>query len=158
MNNRFQLTILTLVILTILNCTGGAYTGFYFAYPINTKPHDENAQYIGKVIVHEKGRLSKNRNYEIRITIQDRQKKVLLDDKKSISEANIYGKAEWKEFEKLILHIYRVNSPSDVDELAQLSYDSIPSKFNEINAFIYQYDSSKKLFEYMEAKASINTY
>jgi hypothetical protein len=73
---------LALLNLCVQSCSGSAYSFQAFSFPPGSRPHENDWQYSGRVIVTspEIGPLTKRSDKRVEIRVVDRQNKVLLRD------------------------------------------------------------------------------
>jgi hypothetical protein len=109
-----------LFLLPICSCSR-SYTFTAFSYPPTSKPHEDNWTYFGKVLIWdpvgkqptEKGK----RNLEI--TIHDRNKKVVLHDKITITSASMDAKVRWDQFKHIEIDLFERGNEYSKDEYNQ---------------------------------------
>lgn len=113
-----------LVALFLYGCKGEVYSGKLFSYPPNSQPHDNNREYLGKVIVTQKENtpFTRKAHKTIRINIEkDSNQKKYLSDKLIFFCADIDPVIEWDHFENLNITLFEVgNEFADDDYNRQL--------------------------------------
>lgn len=146
-NVKAYLNVLGFLVLVMIisGCKGVAYTTTYFSYPPNTKPHEDNWEYLCKIVVssREPGPLTKQSEKTVRISVVDRQERILLEDKMEFNCAGIETSASWAAF-------------PEIDIVLVESGDNLVSKYNDdrgkaehrrdLFELKYLYDPKKKKF------------
>jgi len=118
MKYKFNLLIVLFLGLLFLFACSRSYSGFFFSYPADSKPHENNWTYLGKIIAWDPF-LKKPTDKGIRkiqIIVQDKEKNVVLEDKLEFNCAPISREIIWSTLEKLNIKIYERGNPFAEDE------------------------------------------
>lgn len=117
-----KIAALSLFLMLFCGCSR-TYSGQYFSFPPGTKPHENNWEYLCKIINWQqlgKHPVEKGKR-KIEITINDKDKNKVLEDAFEIESASIETKIKWEKFEKISLDLYEVgNQYADDDYNKQL--------------------------------------
>jgi len=134
--------------MVIVNCRGSVYSFYAFSYPPSSKPHEDNWEYLGKVIVasNEVGALSKKSKKGVQIIVVNKLKQTVLSDDLKFVCGSIDAKIIWQQFEEIEITLYEIGNPYAEDEynkelivkgpnrIAHLEYlfDNVSKKFKKI--------------------------
>jgi len=130
----------------ISGCRGTNYTVQLFSYPPDTKPHDSNWEYLGKIVVYskEEGPLTRKSKKSVDITIVDREQNRVLEDKHTFDCASIRASIEWEQFENIHITLFE-----EGNEFAEDSYNKDLSKKGRVVLveLEYKFNKETKQFE-----------
>lgn len=94
----------------LLSCNEmGAYAIKYFCFPPNLKPHEGNCEYVASV--YYSGNFTRKSAKTIKIAIQDKDEKVVLDDQLTVECISMEVIEDWKTVNKLSIKIGEVGNP-----------------------------------------------
>ncbi|MBP7434149.1 hypothetical protein KA996_11455 [bacterium] len=144
-NTRFfKPLFLFLCVFALFSCKSH-YTLQGFSFPPGSKAHENNWEYYGKVIVtcYEKKFTNKNEK-TVEIKINDREKKLLLEDKFKFDAASIEAKVEWEKFEEITVELLEEGNQFSEDEYNKQLLKNGPKSLRKLK---YIYNPTKKLFE-----------
>jgi hypothetical protein len=118
MRNILQL-ILALSLLTILTIScSQSYSFQAFSYPPESKPHETNWEYFGKIISLDprgKSPVEKGKR-KVEIVIIDKAQNKILKDKLELECASLRSKIQWSKFEEITIKIYEVGNQYAEDD------------------------------------------
>ena len=139
------LAIIFCLLLINIGCSKKNYSGKWFSYPPNSKPHEDSWEYRGSIIItqKEKGSFTKKTHKTIQINIKDREKTEYLDDVIQIYCAGIDAVIEWGHFEKLDISLLEVGNKYEDDDYNMQLLKKGPNKLTQLK---YTYDSSLRKF------------
>jgi len=146
--------VLVFAILAILNvgiagCSEKMYSFHSFSYPPNSMPHENNWEYLGKVVISSKakGPLTKKSEKNVKITVVDKNKNVYLTDELKFISAYIEPSITWYDFEKIQINLFEVGNEFSKDAYNQNLIKRGPNRLGSLN---YAYDSENKKFKRAE--------
>jgi len=150
-NKAVKCILIVLLILIILSvgiagCNEKMYSFHSFSYPPNSMPHEDNWEYLGKVVVSskEKGPLTQKSEKNVKITIVDKNKNVYLSDELKIISAYIEPSITWYNFEKIQIILFEVGNEFSKDAYNQNLIKKGP---NRLESLKYAYDPEIKKFK-----------
>lgn len=145
MNKRSISFFVLLIILSFAGCKGAVYSGQYFAFPPDSKPHENNWDFLGEVIAStkESGPFSQKSLKKIQIYIIDKNKRKLLSDEFHFKCGGIESSIQWETFEKIQIRINEVGSAYVEDAYNKQLLKTGPRLLLDLH---YIYDDLSKKF------------
>lgn len=106
------------IALYLCGCGYTPYSGQAFSYPPGSKPHEDNWEYSGRVIVtsRQKGSFAKKSKKIVYIVVKDRNKHKHLSDKMRFECGSIEASITWDQFEILEIILYEVGNKFEDDD------------------------------------------
>jgi len=142
----FVFLILFILSVGIAGCKESVYSFHSFSYPPNSVPHEDNWEYLGKVVVSskEEGPLTQKSEKNVKITIVDKNKNVYLSDELKFISAYIESSITWHDFEEIQIILFEVGNEFSKDTYNQQLIKKGP---NRLISLKYAYDSAIKKFK-----------
>ncbi len=135
---------LLFILLFLLTSCVEHYTGQFFSFPPGSKPHTNDWLYLGDItITSDKLPLTAKSNRNVNIKINDKNKRLFLNEDLTFNCASIRANIVWNEFEKIIIELYEEGNPYSEDEYNK---QLIISGSNHLITLIYKYDPKNKKF------------
>ena len=125
-------------------CERRPYSGKLFCYPPYCKPHEDNWEYRGSVIVtqHEKGSFAKKTHKIITIEIKDRGGTNYLSDELRFYCANIDTHIKWDQFDKIVITLFEVGNKFEDDNYNKALIENGPNKLIQLN-YLFKHSTNK---------------
>ena len=99
--------LVSVTILLVLAACSGSYSFKLFSFPEDSKPHENNWSYLGRIIVYDPWGVSSTESVEkkLTITIENRQGELLLDEKHKVVGGTFNYDVLWKGKDELHISI-----------------------------------------------------
>lgn len=112
LTGRLILRLTTLLSIALMfACSQSEYTMQYFTFPVETQPHNNNWEYIGKIkVASNKKPITTKSMKMVELTIHNKSDDVLLKEVFEFNGASIRGEVSWKTFEKLNITLFEVGN------------------------------------------------
>lgn len=116
-DNLKQITVVFLVLFFTSGCSR-SYSGFYFSYPAESKPHENNWTYFGKITVWDPfGKKATERaKRKIEIYVYNKNEEKVLYDSIELITASLEKEIIWDKFETLTIKLYERGNEFSSDE------------------------------------------
>jgi hypothetical protein len=153
MRDSFNIAIIKTILVPMLlmffyisSCSGAEYTTQHFSFPLGTKPHDNNWQYLGMVVVSsaKSGPITQKSTKKVKIKISGKNEQIYLEDNFEFISASIRAKVTWNNFDYIEVELMEVGNKFAKDPYnAQL----IKSGPRNLRSLVYKYDGELKKFQ-----------
>jgi hypothetical protein len=130
---------------TIFGCKQGAYSFTAFSYPPKSEPHENNWEYLGKVLIvsQSDGPLTDRSAKNVRITVENKDKKTYLSDEVSFVCGNIGPSIHWDQFSEIEIILSEVGNEFAKDEYNRQIIERGPRRLANLK---YVYDPALNEF------------
>lgn len=133
------------LMLPVFASCNSVYTTKHFSFPPGSKPHENDWQYTGMVIISSNQRpITEKSKKIIRITIYDKNKKYFLNDEFKVTSASIRANCVWENFEKIQIELLEVGNEYTKDAYNQQLLKTGPKL---LFLLTYRYDQKNKVFK-----------
>ncbi|MCP3876249.1 MAG: hypothetical protein GY699_24290 [Desulfobacteraceae bacterium] len=115
--NFKHITIAFFTLFLIFGCSR-SYSIFFFSYPADSQPHENNWTHLGKIIAWDpRGKKATEQGKrKIEIIIHDKKESKLLHDEIELVSSMLDKKIIWNEFENLQIMLYESGNEFVEDE------------------------------------------
>ena len=108
----FLLSLFLMVDGIIHGCKQGTYSFTAFSYPPKSQPHENDWEYLGKVLVisQKEGPLTQKSAKSVRITVENKNKKTYLSDELSFVCGSVESVVHWDRFGEIEIILSEVGN------------------------------------------------
>ncbi|MBU1053430.1 MAG: hypothetical protein KKC46_06320 [Proteobacteria bacterium] len=134
-----------IMLLFAISCTGSEYTTQHFSFPPESKPHENDWQYITLVIVSsDNSPITYKSEKVVKIKIHDQNNNIFLDDDYRFTCASVRANVVWDKFEEIKIDLYEVGNKYAKGSYNEQLLNVGPTR---LISLIYQYDKKNNEFK-----------
>lgn len=126
------------------SCSGSDYTTQYFTFPPDSKPHENNWQYMAVIKVSsDKRPITAKSMKTVEIKVHDQNKALYLGDVFRFGSASVRANVSWEIFEEI-----KVELLEEGNKFAEDSYNRklVKEGSNHLLEITYRYDPKSEKF------------
>jgi hypothetical protein len=142
---KTQIVVALILMLFVVGCTS-QYALQAFCFPPGSKPHEDNWEYLGMIVTETSspGSMFAKNPKHVKIRIQDKNKRSLLDDNYDFSCGYVKANISWDTFDVLVVKLVETDSEHFVDAYSQKLGEPEPQPLVDLK---YRYNQETKKFE-----------